>query len=167
MTQTPLPLKNSKIVFLVTKLTHTTQLLNLLFAKMVEPTTLTLHKDYGCYPRQFSFSVFHILLSPSPPSMANSEPTTVNTTNGHKTRKKKSQPKENPTISYSHKKKKFQSSIPPPTTQTHLHYNLKLQTTTTNTKNSNTPTQNLQIGDPKLPTQTHKHRKLKSKPRNP
>ena len=43
----------------------------------------------------------------------------------------------------------------------------KFQTTTTNTKNPNTPTQNLQIGDPKLPTQTHKHRKPKSKRRNP
>ena len=123
MTQTPLPLKNSKIVFLVTKLTHTTQLLNLLFAKMVEPTTLTLHKDYGCYPRQFSFSLFHILLSPSPPSMANSRPTTVNTTNGHKMKKKKYlnqkkiQPLATPT-----KRKNFKSLIPPPTTQTHPHH---------------------------------------------
>ena len=41
-------------------------------------------------------------------TMANSEPTTVNTTNSHKTKTKtKSQPKENPTISYNHKKKKI------------------------------------------------------------
>ena len=82
-------------------------------------------------------------------------------------KKKKSQPKENPTISYTHKKKKFpiintttNHTNPPPSQP-------KLQTTTTNTENPNTPTQNLQIGDPKLPTQTHKHRKPKSKPRNP
>ena len=68
---------------------------------MVEPTPLTLHRDYSCYLCPFSLPFFHILPSPSPPSMANSEPTTVNTTNGHKTEKKKnSQPKENPTISY-------------------------------------------------------------------
>ena len=146
MTQTPLPLKNSKIVFLVTKLTHTTQLLNLLFAKMVEPSTLTLHKDYGCYPRQFSFSVFHILLSPSPPSMANSEPTTVNTTDSHKTKKRKRKRKKNLN------KKKIQPSatpikrkkIPIINTTTN-HTNLppsqpKLQATTTNTENPNTLT---------------------------
>ena len=51
-------------------------------------------------------------------TMANSEPTTVNIINGHKTeRKKKIQPSTT-TI----KRKKFQSSIPPPTTQTHLHH---------------------------------------------
>ena len=33
----------------------------------------------------------------------------------------------------------------------------KLQTITTIIENPNTPTKNLQIGDPKLPTQTHKH----------
>ena len=43
----------------------------------------------------------------------------------------------------------------------------KFQTTTTNIESPNTPTQNIQIDDPKLPTQTHKHRKPKSKPRNP
>ena len=82
---------------------------------------MTLHKSYGCYPCQFSFSHFHILLSPSPPSMANSKPTTINTQwpqNGEK----KSQPKENPTINYTHKRKNFQSLISPPTTQTHLHH---------------------------------------------
>ena len=72
---------------LVTKLNHISQLLSPLFAKMVEPTPLTLHKGYGCYPHQFSLPFFHILLSPLPPSMANSKPTTVNTTNGHKTKK--------------------------------------------------------------------------------
>ena len=66
--------------------------------------------------------------------------------------KNKSNPKENPTISYSHKKKKFSiintttnHTNPPPSQP-------KLQTTTTNTENPSTPTQNLQIGDPKLPT---------------
>ena len=151
---------------LVTKLNHISQLLSPLFDKMVEPTPLTLHKSYGCYPCQFSFSHFHILLSPSPPSMANSKPTTINTQwpqNGEK----KSQPKENPTINYTQKKKNFpiintttNHTNPPPSQP-------KFQTTTTNKENLNTPTKNLQIDDPKLPTQTHKHRKPKSKPRNP
>ena len=39
--------------------------------------------------------------------MENSKPTTVNITNDHKMEKKKSQPKENPNISYTHKKKKI------------------------------------------------------------
>ena len=81
--------------------------------------------------------------------MANSEPTTVNTTNGHK--KKKKFPIVNTTTNHTN----------PPSSQP------KLQTTTRNTENPNALTQNLQIGDPKLPTQTHKHRKPKSKPRNP
>ena len=98
--------------------------------------------------------------------MANSKPTTINTQwpqNGEK----KSQPKENPTINYTQKKKNFpiintttNHTNPPPSQP-------KFQTTTTNTENLNTPTKNLQIDDPKLPTQTHKHRKPKSKPRNP
>ncbi|KAM3740754.1 hypothetical protein ACB098_08G122500 [Castanea mollissima] len=121
---------------------------------MVKPTTLTLHRSYGCYSRQFSFPLFHILLSPSPPSMENSKPTNVNTTNGHKTKKKKK--KSNHQLQ-PQKQKKFpiinttpNHTNPPPSQP-------KLQTTTTNTENPNTLTQNLQIGDPKLPTQTHKY----------
>ena len=102
--------------------------------------------------------------------MANSEPTTVNTTNGHKTKQKKSQPKENPTISYCYQKKKKKKFPIINTTTNHTNppsSQPKLQTTTRNTENPNALTQNLQIGDPKLPTQTHKHRKPKSKPKNP
>ena len=55
---------------------------------MVEPTPLTLHRGYGCYSHQFSFPLFHILPSPLPPSMANSKPITVNTTNGYTQKKK-------------------------------------------------------------------------------
>ena len=143
--------------YLITKPNCISQLLSPLFAKMVEPTPLTLHKGYGYYPRSFSLPLFHILLSPSPPSMVNSEPTTVNTTNGHKMKKYISQPKENPTISCNHKKKKFpiintttNHTNPPPSQP-------KLQTTTTNIESPNTPTQNIQIDDPKLllkPTNT-------------
>ena len=39
---------------LVTKPSHISQLLSPFFAKMVEPTPLTLHRGYGCYPRPFS-----------------------------------------------------------------------------------------------------------------
>ena len=84
---------------------------------MVEPTTLTLQRSYGCYLRQNCHPLFHILLRPSPPSMANSEPTIVNITNGHPKKKKKSNHQLQP-----QKEKKFQSSIPPPTTQTHFHH---------------------------------------------
>ena len=69
--------------------------------------------------------------------------------------------------SYTHKKKKFPiintttNHTNPPLSQPNL------QTTITNTKNPNTPTQNLQIGDSNLSTQTYKHKKSKPKPRNP
>ena len=98
--------------------------------------------------------------------MANSEPTTVNTTNGHKMGKKKSQPKKNPTISYTHKKKKFQIIN---TTTNHTNApssQPKLQTTTTNIENPNTPTQNLQIGDSKLATQTQTQEFLDRRPKS-
>ena len=128
---------------------------------MVEPTTLTLHRSYGCYPHQNCHPLFHILLRPSPPSMANLEPTIVNITNGHP-KKKKIQPSATAT-----KRKKI-SIINITTNHTNpLPSQPKLQTTTTNTKNPNTPIQNFQISDPKLPTQAHKHRKPKSKPKNP
>ena len=92
---------------MVTKLNHISQLLSPLFAKMVEPTPLTLHRGYGYYLRQISLFLFHILLSPSPPSMANSEPTTVNTTDSHKTKKRKRKRKKNLN------KKKIQPSTTP------------------------------------------------------
>ena len=134
---------------------------------MVESTSLTLHMGYGCYLRQFSFPLFHILLSPSSPSMANSKPTTVNTTNNHKTKQNKT--KQN--------KKKIQSTAMPTkrkifpiinTTTNHTNpppSQPKLQTITTIIENPNTPTKNLQIGDPKLPTQTHKHIHTKKNPK--
>ena len=71
--------------------------------------------------------------------------------------KTKQNKKKNPIISYAHKKKNFPiintttNYINPPPSQP------KLQTITTNIENPNTPTKNIQIGDPKLPTQTHKH----------
>ena len=62
----------------------------------------------------------------------------------------------------------WQSSIPPPTTQTDLHHipNFKPQLQTQKTQTHQHKIL-IQIGDPKLPTQTHKHRKPKSKPKNP
>ena len=118
---------------------------------MVEPTTLTLHRGYGCYSHQFSFPLFHILPSPLPHQWQTQNPS-LSTPPMATPKKKKSQPKENPTISYTHKKKKFpiintttNHTNPPPSQP-------KLQTITTNTENPHTPTLNLQIGDPKLPT---------------
>ena len=75
----------------------------------------------------------------------------------HQQPQNKTKQKKNLIISYAHKKKNFPiintttNYINPPPSQP------KLQTITTNIENPNTPTKNIQIGDPKLPTQTHKH----------
>ena len=130
---------------------------------MVDPTPLTLHRVYGCYCVDFLFPSFifsqvhhhHQWQTQNPP--LSTPPTT--------TKQNKTKQNKNLIISYAHKKKNFPiintttNYINPPPSQP------KLQTITTNIENPNTPTKNIQIGDPKLPTQTHKHTHKKKNPK--
>ena len=146
---------------------------------MVDPTPLTLHRGYGCYCIDFLFPYFifsqvhhhHQWQTQNPPLSTPPTTTKQNKTKQNKTKQNKT---KNLIISYAHKKKNFPiintttNYINPPPSQP------KLQTITTNIENPNIPTKNIQIGDPKLPTQTHKHThtkkpktKTKTKPKNP